>query len=64
MTTREVAKLFRVDAKTVTEWARTGLIPYTRTPGGGRNGPLRFREEDVQALLDQGTMPPRTSGPG
>lgn len=54
MTSAEVAVLFRVDAKTVTEWVRTGRIRYVRTPGGS----YRFRESDVQALLDQ------TSGPG
>lgn len=47
LTTREVAKLFGVDAKTVTRWAVTGRISYIRTPGGHR----RFRASVVRALL-------------
>lgn len=47
LTPGEVAKLFRVDPKTVTRWARTGKLASLRTPGGHR----RFREEEVRQLL-------------
>ena len=47
MTPAEVGALFRVDAKTVTRWARAGKIAEVRTPGGHR----RFKESDVRALL-------------
>jgi excisionase family DNA binding protein len=47
MTPEEVAKLFRVDPKTVTRWAARGRLRSTRTPGGHR----RFRREHVAALL-------------
>lgn len=47
LTPGEVAKLFRVDPKTVTRWAVAGRIPSIRTPGGHR----RFRESEVEALL-------------
>ncbi|WP_433364192.1 BldC family transcriptional regulator [Streptosporangium sp. CA-115845] len=47
LTPGEVARLFRVDPKTVTRWAQAGRIDSIRTPGGHR----RFRETDVQELL-------------
>lgn len=47
LTSGEVAKVFRVDPKTVTRWAAAGQIGSVRTPGGHR----RFRESEVQALL-------------
>ncbi len=46
----EVAKLFRVDAKTVTRWAKKGWLPCLVTPGGHR----RYRLSDVEALLRRG----------
>lgn len=50
LTTGEVARLFRVDPKTVTRWAKEGRLPFFRTPGGHR----RFREEDVAAAMKGG----------
>lgn len=47
LTPGEVAKLFRVDPKTVTRWAKAGKITSVRTLGGHR----RFREAEVHALL-------------
>lgn len=49
LTPGEVAELFRVNAKTVARWARSGKITAIRTLGGHR----RFREEEVRALLDR-----------
>ena len=43
----EVAKLLRVDPKTVSRWALAGRIFSIRTPGGHH----RFRDADVRALL-------------
>jgi excisionase family DNA binding protein len=48
LTPGEVAKMLRVDPKTVARWAAAGQMPSIRTPGGHR----RFRESDVRALLD------------
>lgn len=48
LTTREVAELFRVNPRTVTTWARRGVIQSFRTPGGNHR---RFRESDVRAAL-------------
>lgn len=47
LTPSEVAKLFRVDPKTVTRWAKAGKIESIRTLGGHR----RYRESEVQRLL-------------
>jgi len=40
----EVARLFGVSPSTVTRWARTGVLPAVRTPGGH----YRFRSEDIR----------------
>ncbi len=40
----EVARLFGVSLSTVTRWARTGLVPAVRTPGGH----YRFRADDFR----------------
>lgn len=47
LTPSEVAKLFRVDPKTVTRWAKAGLLPSIRTLGGHR----RYRKSVIDALL-------------
>ncbi|HSH31042.1 MAG TPA: BldC family transcriptional regulator [Candidatus Saccharimonadales bacterium] len=49
LTPSEVAKLLRVDPKTVSRWARTGKLASIRTLGGHR----RFRAKEVNKLLDQ-----------
>jgi excisionase family DNA binding protein len=45
--TSEVALLFRVSERAVTDWARRGRIPSVRTPGGHR----RYPADEVMALL-------------
>ena len=47
--TREVAVLFQVSERAVTDWARKGRIPSVRTPGGHR----RYPADDIRALLEQ-----------
>jgi excisionase family DNA binding protein len=49
LTPNEVARLFRVDPKTVTRWAVDGKLPSIKTLGGHR----RFKEHVVRALLEQ-----------
>ena len=44
----EVGQLFRVDPKTVTRWAKDGLIGSQRTPRGHH----RFHVEEVRKLLE------------
>ena len=48
LTPAEVAKLLRVDPKTVTRWAKAGKLTAIRTLGGHR----RYRKSEVQSLLD------------
>lgn len=53
LTPGEVAKAFRVDPKTVTRWAKSGILSSFRTPGGHR----RFPETEVTALLGGERIP-------
>lgn len=52
MTSAEVGRLFRVDTKTVTRWAKAGRLPSIRTPGGHR----RYRSHEIEALLYGGDL--------
>ena len=47
LTPGEIARMFRVDPKTVTRWAQNGLLTPIRTLGGHR----RYQASDVNALL-------------
>ena len=47
LTPAEVARIFRVDPKTVTRWAKAGKITAIRTLGGHR----RYRQSEIQALV-------------
>jgi excisionase family DNA binding protein len=46
--TREVAVLFQVSERAVTDWARRGRLPSVRTPGGHR----RYPADAVRTLLE------------
>ena len=50
LTPAEVAKLFRVDPKTVTRWAQAGKLSSIRTLGGHR----RYSSAEVHRLLVTG----------
>lgn len=50
LTPGEVAKLFKVNPKTVTRWAKTGKIQSIRTPGGHK----RFRKSEVAKFFEEG----------
>jgi excisionase family DNA binding protein len=47
LTPGEVATMFRVNAKTVTRWARAGKISAVRTLGGHR----RFQATEIRGFL-------------
>lgn len=49
--TREVALLFEVSERAVTDWATKGRIPSLRTPGGHRRYPA---DAVATLLLDEG----------
>lgn len=51
--TREVAVLFQVSERAVTDWARKGRIRSVRTPGGHR----RYPASHVRALLEASGQP-------
>lgn len=48
--TSDVAVLFEVSERTVSEWAKRGQIPSVRTPGGHR----RYPADGIRDLLDRG----------
>lgn len=54
----DVARLFRVDPKTVTRWANDGKIPSFRTLGGHR----RYRRSDIEKVLGEAVQPRRPEG--
>ena len=63
LTPGEVAKLFRVDPKTITRWARDGRLPSVFTMGGHR----RYRRDAIEKYLaeqdgSRGTPNPRLTG--
>lgn len=48
MTPGEVAKLFRVDPRSVTRWANEGKLSCFRTVGGAR----RYSRKEVMGLIE------------
>jgi excisionase family DNA binding protein len=52
--TREVALLFQVSERAVTDWARRGRLPSVRTPGGHR----RYPAKAVRDLLEGAGLHP------
>lgn len=49
LTPGEVAEIFRVNAKTVTRWSRTGKISAIKTMGGHR----RFRATEIRKFIEE-----------
>jgi excisionase family DNA binding protein len=54
--TSDVAALFQVSERTVSEWAKRGQVPSVRTPGGHR----RYPAEKIRGLLNEGSGPTET----
>lgn len=58
--TREVAMLFQVSERAVTDWARRGRIPSVRTPGGHRRYPAGHVRDLLRSTGQlNGRMPQR-----
>ncbi len=51
--TSDVAALFQVSTRTVSEWARLGRVPCMRTPGGQ----WRFPAGPIRRLVSQAEQP-------
>jgi excisionase family DNA binding protein len=51
LTPKEVAVMFGVKPKTITDWANTGKLTFVRTLGGHR----RYRTDEVRWLLREAT---------
>ena len=51
LTPAEVARLFAVEPKTVTRWARDGKLSSVRTLGGHR----RFPADQIRRIREQST---------
>jgi excisionase family DNA binding protein len=52
LTPGEVARILRVDPKTVTRWASQGRIKSIRTPGGHR----RFFASEIMSIANGTTL--------
>jgi excisionase family DNA binding protein len=48
LTPAEVARMFRVDPKTVTRWAQSGKINAIRTLGGHR----RYHRSEIERAIE------------
>jgi len=51
--TADVAALFQVSTRTVSEWARQGRVPCMRTPGGQ----WRYPAEPIRRLVEAADRP-------
>ena len=58
LTPAEVARMFRVNPKTVTRWARSGKLSAVRTLGGHR----RYRRSEIERAIEAGGS--HRDGPG
>ena len=57
----DVALLFQVSERTVSDWATKGLVPSVRTPGGHR----RYPADAIAKLLSSApSEPAATASPG
>jgi len=48
MTSGEVARLLKVDVKTVSRWAKAGLLRSIKTPGGHN----RYMASDINKIIN------------
>lgn len=53
LTVRDLARLLKIDAKTIYRYVRQGLIPYVRIQSN-----IRFRRDEVLQWLEAQTFRP------
>jgi excisionase family DNA binding protein len=58
--TSDVAVLFEVSERTVSEWAKRGQIPSVRTPGGHR----RYPADGIRYILEESRRSPESRSVG
>jgi excisionase family DNA binding protein len=61
--TSDVAALFQVSERTVSEWGRRGRIPSVRTPSGHRRYPASAIKGLLLTASEGGGDPPTTEAP-
>ena len=59
LTAREVAHRLGMSAETVLRWRRRGELPGRVLPGGA----IRFRQDDLEAWLEERATPSRGASP-
>jgi excisionase family DNA binding protein len=59
LTARELGELLGLSTSTVLDWHEAGRLPSFRL-GGRKGGPVRFRLDEVEAMLEGW----RVNGPG
>ncbi len=56
---QQVASIMSLQVSTVYELCRRGVLPHVRIAQGKRRALLRFREEDIEQLIRDRTIPVR-----
>lgn len=54
LTAAEVAKALRVSVQTISRWAADGTLPSVKFGNPTGKGPVRFRREDVEKIIEGG----------
>ncbi len=58
---KDVARILNLRPSTVYDLAHRGVLPYIRIKQGVRRPLIRFRATDIERLLRQRTVPPRSN---
>jgi excisionase family DNA binding protein len=53
----DVAELLDLSPATIIRWSESGKLPFIRL-GGTKQGRLRFRESDIESLLESWASQP------
>ncbi len=58
---KDVARILDVRPSTVYDLVHRGVLPYIRIKQGARRSLIRFRATDIENLLRERTVPPRSN---